>query len=74
VTFHDPEFHRREITLLASRNATAADLQRVIGLLERGRIDLAPWITHRAALDDVVSHFPAWLRPESRVIKAMITT
>ena len=24
VTFNDPEFHRRELTLLASRNATAA--------------------------------------------------
>jgi 2-desacetyl-2-hydroxyethyl bacteriochlorophyllide A dehydrogenase len=73
VSFHDPEFHRREITLLASRNATAADLRRVIGLLEAGRIDLTPWITHRATLDEAVSQFPSWLRPESRVIKAMIT-
>jgi len=74
VTFHDPEFHRREITLLASRNATAADLRRVIKLLEAGRIDLRLWITHRATLADAVSQFPSWLRPESRVIKAMIAT
>ena len=36
VTFHDPDFHRRELTLLASRNATAADFDRAVAALESG--------------------------------------
>ena len=72
VTFNDPNFHRRELTLLASRNALPADFGRIIGQIETGRIDTAPWITHRAAFADAVERFPAWVRPETGVIKAMI--
>ena len=72
VTFNDPNFHRRELTLLASRNALPADFTRIIALIEAGRIDTTPWITHRAAFADAVEHFPAWVRPETGVIKAMI--
>ena len=72
VTFNDPHFHRRELTLLASRNARSTDFTRIIGLIETGRIDTAPWITHRAAFDAVIEEFLAWTRPETGVIKAMI--
>ena len=72
VTFHDPHFHRRELTLLASRNARPADFARIIALIESGKVDTAPWITHRAALPEVPQHFAAWTRPETGVLKAMI--
>lgn len=72
VAFHDPHFHRREISLLASRNSTAADFRRIIGLMEADRIDTTPWITHRAAFDEAIEAFPAWLKPESLVVKAII--
>jgi len=72
VSFHDPNFHRRELSLLASRNALPADFTRIIHLLEGGRIDTKPWITHRATFDDVVMKFPEWTKPETGVIKAMI--
>jgi 2-desacetyl-2-hydroxyethyl bacteriochlorophyllide A dehydrogenase len=72
VTFNDPNFHRRELTLLASRNARPEDFTRIINLIETGRIDTVPWITHRASLADAVTEFPRWTRPESGVIKAMI--
>ncbi len=36
ITFHDPELHRRELTLLASRNATAADFERAMASLDDG--------------------------------------
>src|SRR5690606_9005193 len=48
LTFHDPEFHRREMTLLSSRNATSEDFAAVIAALESGQVNLAPWITHHA--------------------------
>src|SRR6185437_13090258 len=49
VTFHDPDFHRKELTLLATRNALPADFQNIIRLMETKVINTAPWITHRAA-------------------------
>jgi threonine dehydrogenase-like Zn-dependent dehydrogenase len=73
VTFHDPEFHRRELTLLASRNATGAELRWIVGLIEGGRIDTMPWITHRAPLAEAPAHFPSWIQRETGVIKAMLT-
>jgi 2-desacetyl-2-hydroxyethyl bacteriochlorophyllide A dehydrogenase len=72
VSFHDPDFHRKEMTLFASRNATPQDFGRIIALLESGEIDTRPWMTHRAALEDVPREFERWLDPQSRVIKAMI--
>jgi 2-desacetyl-2-hydroxyethyl bacteriochlorophyllide A dehydrogenase len=73
VTFHDPDFHRRELTLLSSRNATAADFRRIIAHLEEGAINLAPWITHRAEADTVPDAFPRWFDRDSGIIKAVIT-
>jgi len=72
VTFNDPNFHRRELTVLSSRNARSENFTRIISLVENGRIDTAPWITHRASFADVVTEFPRWTKPETGVIKAMI--
>lgn len=57
VAFDDPNFHRREISLLASRNATTAEFADVISSIETGRIDTGPWITHRLRLLDIPNRF-----------------
>jgi threonine dehydrogenase-like Zn-dependent dehydrogenase len=72
VTFHDPNFHRRELTLLASRNALPGTFREVIGLVESGRIDTRPWITHRFKLAETPTHFPAHIAGNPAVLKAMI--
>ena len=72
ITFPDPDFHRRELTLLATRNATGADFQRILRLMEAGTIDTTPWITHRANADTMIETFPSWLLPETGVIKAVV--
>ena len=72
ITFNDPNFHRRELTVLASRNARPENFNHIIDLVEVGRIDIEPWITHRAPFVDVVKEFPRWTKPETNVIKAMI--
>lgn len=72
VTFHDPLFHRREMTLLATRNALPGDFRRIIAAMEAGTLDTAPWITHRARLEEVPEQFAHWLDPKSGVLKAMI--
>ena len=69
---HAPIMHRRELTIMASRNAIADDFTRIISLIEGGRIDTLPWITHHAKLDEVIGVFPTWLKPESGVIKAVV--
>lgn len=73
VTFNDPNFHRRELTLLASRNSQPADFRHIIELVEAGRVDTTPWITHRAPLAEVPAQFAGWTRPDARVIKALIS-
>jgi len=71
VTFNDPNFHRRELTLLASRNALPGTFRDIIALIEAGRIDTTPWITHRFTLADTPQRFPA-LSGDPAVIKAVI--
>ena len=72
LTFRDTELHRRELTLLRSRNATGADFAWAIQMVEEGQIDLVPWITHRAPADRMIAAFPEWLDPERGVIKAVV--
>lgn len=72
VSFHDPSFHRKELTLLASRNATSRTFRTIINAIENGRMDTTPWITHRLAFDELPGRFPALLKPESGVIKAIV--
>ncbi len=72
VTFNDPLFHRKELTLLASRNALGIEFEEIIKLLEEGQIDTSPWITHRAKFENVIDQFESWTKPETGVIKAMI--
>lgn len=70
---HAPIMHRRELTILASRNALAPDFTHIIQLIEDGRIDTKPWITHQAGFDEMITEFPNWLKPESKVIKAVVS-
>lgn len=69
---HAPCLHRRELTILASRNALTRDFSRIIELIERGTINTDPWITHHAAFEDVIAEFPSWTDPETGVVKAII--
>jgi 2-desacetyl-2-hydroxyethyl bacteriochlorophyllide A dehydrogenase len=73
VSFHDPTFHRKELTVLASRNATAHTFRTIVNAMENGRMDTTPWITHRVAFEDLPAVFPKLLSPETGVIKAIIT-
>ncbi len=72
VSFSDPLFHRREMTLFASRNAVADDFTRIINLIETGKIDTRPWITHRTPFKDLIDVFPSYTKPETGVIKAIV--
>ncbi len=73
VTFNDPEFHRRELTLLASRNATAQDFNQVMSALETKKIDVKPWITFSPSPEAMIRDFSTWLDPANGVVKAMFS-
>lgn len=73
LSFGHPLMHRREMTLLASRNAHPADFTRIIALIAEGRIDSRPWITHRARFEEMIDAFPTWLKPAAGVIKAVVS-
>ena len=71
VSFNDPNFHRRELTLIASRAGTADTFHRVIRLLESGRIDARPLVTHRFAFAEAAERL-LHIQSEPGLIKAMI--
>lgn len=73
ITFNDPDFHKKELTLMGSRNATREDFDCVVSLMESGAINAEAMITHRAVLADVPSTMPQWCDPANQVIKAMIS-
>jgi len=69
---HAPALHRRELDIRASRNALPGDFTRIIKLIEDGRIDTKPWITHHSSFDGMIDVFSKWTLPETGVIKAMV--
>jgi 2-desacetyl-2-hydroxyethyl bacteriochlorophyllide A dehydrogenase len=72
ITFSDPDFHRKELTLLASRNATSKDFDRVISSILAGYIPVERLITHRTSLPDAVGKLPLWATQKIGLIKAVI--
>lgn len=73
IDFSHPEFHKREGTLMSSRNATRNDFEHVIACLKKGLIDPLTYITHRVKFNEVIDNFESWLKPETGVIKAMVS-
>lgn len=71
-SFNHPEFHKRETSLLSSRNATVADFTLVIQSMKKGHIHPQTYITHTVSFDAVPDHFESWLNPATGVIKAMV--
>ena len=72
IRFSDPEFHKREATLLSSRNATTEDFETVMKAMRDGQVPDAALATHRLALADVPAGFPRLLDPAEGVIKAIV--
>lgn len=72
VSFNDPNFHRRELTVCASRNAVAGTFREIITLIENGKVNTRPWITHRFGLGETPEVFPKNIAGNPAVLKAMI--
>jgi 2-desacetyl-2-hydroxyethyl bacteriochlorophyllide A dehydrogenase len=72
IVVSHPEFHKRESTLMSSRNATIEDFEKVINAMTEGKVNPATYITHRVGFKEVKDKFNNWLDPAYGVIKAMI--
>ncbi|MEQ8810763.1 MAG: alcohol dehydrogenase, partial [Imperialibacter sp.] len=72
ITFSHPEFHKREGTLMSSRNATREDFEHVLACMKSKLIDPGTYITHQVTFDKVKKTFDSWLDPKTGVIKAMV--
>ena len=72
-SFPHPEFHKREATLMSSRNATREDFNRVITAMINNQIKPETYITHRVPFDKAGEFFNCFSDPAFPVIKAMIS-
>jgi 2-desacetyl-2-hydroxyethyl bacteriochlorophyllide A dehydrogenase len=73
ITFSDPEFHRKEMTLKATRNATRADFETVMAAVRAGHVPMDALNTHGGALDDLPEAMPAWMHGSELPLKAVVT-
>lgn len=73
VTFHDPDpFHRRELTILSSRNATPDEHRYILSQVESGHIKTKHWVSELCPVDAMLERFPSWTEPGSGVLKAVV--
>jgi 2-desacetyl-2-hydroxyethyl bacteriochlorophyllide A dehydrogenase len=72
ISFSHPEFHKREATLMSSRNANVSDFMHVMDCIKQGLVKPINYITHRVAFDAVINHFENWLDPKNKVVKAIV--
>lgn len=71
ISFPDPEFHKRETTLLASRNAVNGDFERVIASMREERIPTSALITHRFPGIEAPVRIPELIAHADHVLKAI---
>ncbi len=72
ISFSHPEFHKREATLMSSRNANSQDFNYVIDCIKKGLVKPSSLITHKVSFTEVTNHFESWLNPATGVVKAMV--
>jgi 2-desacetyl-2-hydroxyethyl bacteriochlorophyllide A dehydrogenase len=72
INFSHPEFHKREATLMGSRNATRKDFIKVMEAMKAKLIDPTTFITHRVKFGEVAEKFSSWLDPRKGVVKAIV--
>ena len=73
ISFSHPEFHKREATLMSSRNATKNDFEKVMDMIRQKKIDPLCMITHRLSFEEVGKSFEQLMDPTQHVVKAMVS-
>jgi 2-desacetyl-2-hydroxyethyl bacteriochlorophyllide A dehydrogenase len=71
IAFSDPEFHKRETTLIASRNALAADFERVMAAMKAGLVPTAALQSHTFPAEETPTRLPQLIADADHVLKAI---
>ena len=72
IAFSDPEFHKRETTLLASRNALSADFERVVSTIKGEMIPTDALLTHSFPALEAPRRIPELIAGANGILKAMV--
>lgn len=72
LVFSHPEFHKREATLMSSRNATREDFDYVMQTMIKRLINPQAFITKRVKFNDAGAGFPNWLNDSGQDIKVVV--
>lgn len=71
LIFEDPEFHKREAMLIASRNALPADFERVIAAIKSGDIPTDALQTNSIDAEELPTRMPDLIANADSVLKAI---
>lgn len=71
LQFDDPNFHRRELSLYASRAALSSTFTKVIAMIKEGEVDPLPLITHRMRFENLKEELPA-IHKQPGLVKAIV--
>ena len=72
ISFNDAEFHKREMSLIGSRNATRQDFDHVTASIRSGRVPVKDLITHRTTPAKAINDLPRWSADKRNLVKALI--
>jgi threonine dehydrogenase-like Zn-dependent dehydrogenase len=72
IVLSHPEFHKKEGTLMSSRNATREDFDFVMQSIRDKKINPLSFITNRVPFHKAAEGFPDWLKSQGRIIKVVV--
>lgn len=72
ISLSHPEFHKRETTLMSSRNAFMEDFDFVIACIKAKKVDTKAFVTHRLLLGNLEHQFNDLIKSRDLVVKAMV--
>ncbi|MBN2215053.1 MAG: zinc-binding alcohol dehydrogenase family protein [Bacteroidales bacterium] len=72
ICFSHPEFHKRETTLMSSRNALKTEFDYVVKCMRDKLLRVSSYITHKTKFTRLKDEFPRLLDPANGVIKAIV--
>lgn len=72
IILSHPEFHKREATLMSSRNATREDFDQVMQSIREKKVKPLSFITTRVSFAEAANGFPDWLESQGRIIKVVV--
>ncbi|CBG91535.1 zinc-binding alcohol dehydrogenase family protein [Citrobacter rodentium] len=73
LQFSDPEFHKKETTMMGSRNATPEDFAKVGALMAQGKLTAEMMLTHRYPFSQLADIFEREVINNRALIKGVIT-